>query len=147
MSLETRLVALTQAIGLDIKAIYTALAGKQAALTSGTNIKTVNGQSLLGSGDLSVAGGGGLSEMVTVNFGNLAAKERVFTMTVAGAVMGQRVMATPSLLMPAGVALDELELDPITVAAAVVAANTVKLVVASTRGRIRGQRNINLILG
>lgn len=32
---------------------------KQAELVSGTNIKTVNGQSLLGSGDLAIGGGGG----------------------------------------------------------------------------------------
>ncbi len=31
---------------------------KQDALTSGTNIKTVNGQSLLGSGDIAISGGG-----------------------------------------------------------------------------------------
>ena len=34
-----------------------ALAAKQDALVAGTNIKTVNGVSLLGSGDLAVAGG------------------------------------------------------------------------------------------
>ena len=38
-------------------ATQTALNGKQATLVSGTNIKTVNGSSLLGSGDLSVSGG------------------------------------------------------------------------------------------
>lgn len=32
--------------------------GKQDALVSGTNIKTVNGQSLLGSGDVTISGGG-----------------------------------------------------------------------------------------
>ena len=32
---------------------------KQAALVSGTNIKTINGNSLLGSGDLVISGGGG----------------------------------------------------------------------------------------
>ena len=32
---------------------------KQDALTSGTNIKTINGQSLLGSGDIAISGGGG----------------------------------------------------------------------------------------
>lgn len=40
----------------DLKA---ALDAKQDALVSGTNIKTVNGQSILGSGDLVIAGGGG----------------------------------------------------------------------------------------
>ena len=32
---------------------------KQDALVSGTNIKTVNGESLLGSGDIAISGGGG----------------------------------------------------------------------------------------
>jgi hypothetical protein len=36
--------------------LVTALAGKQATLVSGTNIKSVNGSSLLGSGDLTVTG-------------------------------------------------------------------------------------------
>lgn len=43
----------------NLSALNAALAGKQAALVSGTNIKTVNGNSLLGSGDLVIAGGGG----------------------------------------------------------------------------------------
>lgn len=34
--------------------VYTALQGKQDALVSGTNIKTINNTSLLGSGDISV---------------------------------------------------------------------------------------------
>lgn len=39
--------------------LNTELAGKQATLVSGTNIKTVNGQPLLGSGDLTITGGSG----------------------------------------------------------------------------------------
>lgn len=38
------------------KAIDAALGGKQATLVSGTNIKTINGESLLGSGNLTVSG-------------------------------------------------------------------------------------------
>lgn len=38
-----------------------ALATKQDVLVSGTNIKTINGQSILGSGDITVAGGSGLA--------------------------------------------------------------------------------------
>lgn len=38
-------------------AVFDALANKQATLVSGTNIKTVNGNSLLGSGDITVGGG------------------------------------------------------------------------------------------
>jgi hypothetical protein len=39
-------------------AVFDALAGKQATLVSGTNIKTINGTTLLGSGDITVSGGG-----------------------------------------------------------------------------------------
>lgn len=41
---------------ISIDPTYTA--SKQATLVSGTNIKTVNGNSLLGSGDLTISGGG-----------------------------------------------------------------------------------------
>jgi len=40
----------------DVTGLQTALDGKQASLVSATNIKTVNGSSLLGSGDLTVSG-------------------------------------------------------------------------------------------
>lgn len=39
----------------------TLIAGKQAVLVSGTNIKTINGESLLGSGNIVVGGGGSYS--------------------------------------------------------------------------------------
>lgn len=39
--------------------LASALAAKQATLVSGTNIKTVNGVSLLGSGDIVITGGTG----------------------------------------------------------------------------------------
>lgn len=41
-----------------INEVNTLAKGKQDKLTSGTNIKTVNGQSLLGSGDIAISGGG-----------------------------------------------------------------------------------------
>lgn len=40
---------------------------KQDALTSGTNIKTVNGQSLLGSGDIAISGGGSAPVLVDID--------------------------------------------------------------------------------
>ena len=43
----------------DLAALSWSLGGKQAALVSGVNIKTINGQAVLGSGDLVIAGGGG----------------------------------------------------------------------------------------
>lgn len=41
------------------KAVYTALSNKQDTLVSGTNIKTINGNSILGTGDITLSGGGG----------------------------------------------------------------------------------------
>ncbi len=43
----------------DTTGLQTALDGKQATLVSATNIKTINGASVLGSGDLTVSGTGG----------------------------------------------------------------------------------------
>ena len=48
MSLETRIQSLITAIGADIKALF----GKQDKLISGVNLKTVNGESLLGGGGI-----------------------------------------------------------------------------------------------
>lgn len=42
-----------------VKAAYDHASSKQDALVSGTNIKTINGESILGSGDITVGGGGG----------------------------------------------------------------------------------------
>ena len=41
-----------------VKQAYDLANGKQDALVSGTNIKTINGNSLLGSGDIEISGGG-----------------------------------------------------------------------------------------
>lgn len=41
----------------DVVNLQTTLNGKQATLVSGSNIKTINSQSLLGSGDITIAGG------------------------------------------------------------------------------------------
>lgn len=49
----------------EINANTAALANKQALLVSGTNIKTVNGISLVGSGNVSISGDGGSSNDYT----------------------------------------------------------------------------------
>ena len=54
MTLQTRITALAQALGADIKSLVSALSGKQPTLISGTNIKTINGQSVLGTGNVAV---------------------------------------------------------------------------------------------
>jgi len=49
------------------KYTFDQLATKQATLVSGTNIKTINGSSLVGSGDLTVSGGTGTSGYVALS--------------------------------------------------------------------------------
>lgn len=62
--------ALVNAITTAIADFYTKaqtdalLAGKQATLQSGVNIKTINNQSILGSGNITIQGGGGGEENV-----------------------------------------------------------------------------------
>ena len=56
----------TQAIS-TVTGLQTALDGKQDTLVSGTNIKTINGDSLLGSGNLVISGGGGGGESTATN--------------------------------------------------------------------------------
>ena len=51
MDLVSRITEVITAIGVAIK-------GKQDNLVSGTNIKTINSQSLLGSGNIVISGGG-----------------------------------------------------------------------------------------
>lgn len=51
---------------LNAKADTTALATKQDTLVSGTNIKTINGNSILGSGDLVISGGGAGSKFEAI---------------------------------------------------------------------------------
>lgn len=46
---------------IDSNAVFDGLATKQETLVSATNIKTINGTSVLGSGDLVVSGGSGVS--------------------------------------------------------------------------------------
>ena len=41
------------------KAVAEAVSGKQNTLVSGTNIKTINGNSILGSGNITIEGGSG----------------------------------------------------------------------------------------
>ena len=65
MSLVSKISALALRIATEFNSLRSQ---KQDALVSGTNIKTVNGESLLGSGDIEVqgGGGGGLGEPIAV---------------------------------------------------------------------------------
>ena len=59
MALQDKLAALVVSVAGDVKALLMALANKQDKLNNGTSIKTINGESVLGAGDLVIEGGGG----------------------------------------------------------------------------------------
>ena len=54
------------------------ISGKQDKLVSGTNIKTINGESILGSGDITISGGASSSAYPEVNHGT---GDTTFTLT------------------------------------------------------------------
>lgn len=78
--------------------VSTSLSGKQDTLVSGSNIKTINGETLLGSGDIVITGGSG--EVNTAS--NLGTGAGIFAAKVAedlqfkSLVAGSGVVLTPS---------------------------------------------------
>lgn len=90
---------------------------------------------------------GGLAYAVTVDFGTTApARSRTFNVALTGAVVGAKVVANPSLDMPAGVAADEFEMDAFVVAGRVVVAGQVQLTLHSLGAPLSRQRNVNVVL-
>lgn len=63
------------------KAVYNALKTKQDTLVSGKNIKTINGQSILGSGNLQIAGGSGSAEVLKVSLYDLGYTNGTYTIS------------------------------------------------------------------
>lgn len=70
MSTETTKKKIKIDNGAEFARVYTdkevdsKLTNKQDTLVSGTNIKTLNGQSILGSGDLPISGGGDATKVI-----------------------------------------------------------------------------------
>lgn len=79
----------------DVTGLVADLAGKQETLVSGTNIKTVNGNSLLGSGDVVVSGGGATGGTAVISFGAAPGTNIIETVVTGqtGITAGARVRA------------------------------------------------------
>jgi hypothetical protein len=97
----------TQAIS-TVTGLQTAIDAKQDALVSGTNIKTVNGTSILGSGNI-VAGGSVTMQSATLDFGSLSYNAKV-SVSDAAVTSSTRVVYG---LTVSGREADELEMAPI----------------------------------
>ena len=98
-------------------------------------------------GTWAVAGGSASVETVEVDF-TTASRGRFFDIALAGASVGQQVVAAPSLDMPAGIGEDELEMEPILAHGRVLSSGNIRLFVGSVLGGpVHGKRNINVTLG
>lgn len=77
-----------------LESLTSLLSGKQDTLVSGTNIKTINGSSVLGSGNLAVSGsGGGGITSATVSISTPAIESSV-TVTDAAITATDRINVT-----------------------------------------------------
>lgn len=79
---------------LNAKATVTQVNAKQNTLVSGTNIKTINGQSLLGSGDLVISGGGAGSKFEAIYSDSAKYIEQTGNVALAGGVRYTVPLAT-----------------------------------------------------
>jgi hypothetical protein len=111
---------------------------------AGFDLHVTNDQGLVVAYTLNASAGATIRE-VEVDF-TAASRGKLFDIAVPGVTAGQKIVATPSLKMPAGVQQDEFEADPFAVAAHVQATDTVRLAVIALAGPIKGKRNINLMV-
>lgn len=82
-----------------VKAAYDLADGKQDALVSGTNIKTINNESLLGSGNITISGGSGGGASYTTQAVSIpvsAWSNSVATVSVAAVTSTSDVIVAPA---------------------------------------------------
>ena len=96
----------------EITGLVADLAAKQATLVSGTNIKTINSSSILGSGNLSVSA---TITQIEVDFGVTPLAEQTFSIANTDAVVGSKIMAVLAYDTPTGKDLDEIEMDDLVI--------------------------------
>ena len=93
------------------------------------------------------AGGGGLSVTeIALDFGAAPVWSKMFDTALSGAVPGQKIIISESAVMLGALSADEMEMDGLTVSAAVIAADTVRVIAAAHPGPVSGLRNFNLTL-
>ena len=117
-----------------------ALGDKQDTLVSGSNIKTINGVSVLGSGDIPIAGGGSPATYSA----NLAFTDptsvKIFDLNIAGVTAGQKLFISEDYEALG----DEFEFDTLSLAGFVTSADNVRII-ANSNGLISGKRPITIL--
>ena len=106
-----------------VNSLYSGLAAsKQDTLVSGTNIKTINGSSILGSGDLVVSGGGGNTQIYldqspdngtyALLTGSINGSNTLFTVSQGVYISGTLVVARNGQVLTQGSSNDWVETTP-----------------------------------
>ncbi len=127
-NIEDAIVDAHTTIAPSNNAVFDALALKQATLVSGTNIKSINGSTVLGSGDLVVSGA---APAYTAFSKDLGTAQRSGTFDIAGlsGLTAEKVVSivqTAEPIASKGNARDESEMDLIRATGYVVNATTIR---------------------
>lgn len=119
-------------------------------IIAGTNVSISSTGADAGTGDVTInatgGGGGGTIYQALVDFGTEPLDGTKFTITTISCTVGQKVIVSAAADMPAGVDMDELEMDGLICAARVSATNTIEVQVMASPGPVTGQRNFNLMV-
>jgi hypothetical protein len=129
-------------------AIQTQINAKQDTLVSATNIKTVNGSSLLGSGDLAITSAISFAA-VEKNLGSVPRLSGRFTVTgLSGLTIGKPVnmFQAAGPYTGKGTRADEAEMDGIIVKAVVTAVDTITAY-WNAATRVKGNVKFNYLIG
>lgn len=131
-----------------VNSLYSGLAAsKQDTLVSATNIKTINGSSVLGSGNLVVSGATNITQ-VEVDFGTTPVAEATFTIADANATFtGTKIIATLAYNAPTGKDLDEVEMDDLIIKCGNSTVGFFEMFIRSVDGSyLEGKFKINYII-
>ena len=125
---------------------YSGLAGsKQDNLVSGTNIKTINNSSVLGSGNLTVSGTTSIAQ-TEIDFGATPVSEAAFTITDANVSAGSKLTGDVAYVAPTGRDLDEVEMEPFNLRFAP-GAGQFTVFIQAMEGPVVDKYKINYIIG
>lgn len=122
-----------------VNSLYSGLAAsKQDTLVSGTNIKTINGNSLLGAGNLVISGSGGTITEVDVDFGNTAVDDKEFIITDVSCSPTSKILASVAYKDTTNNSADEVSMSKIVCSAGLPEAGQFTLSVIASDGPISG---------
>jgi Protein of unknown function (DUF2793) len=93
------------------------------------------------------AGGGGASVFAAqIDFGSLPVFSKIISLTHSGAAPGQKVMISLSADLPVPLSMDELEMDSLNLAGAIISPDTIQILITACPGPVSGLRNLNYLL-